>query len=144
MHTDPDRDRPSCSIVALGRQLQDAESARDRRTRRAEDDIEAVALGLDLCPVELGDRLAYQTAIRAEQGRRGVVAVGLDPRRIVAQVGEQKATSDTGRLDVRDGVAPLGGSARSVQPSVSGTRIGSCSPERRFAIWRLAVEPGRG
>jgi hypothetical protein len=80
-----------------GCQLQDAKPAPDRRTRRAEDHVEAVALGLDLRPIELAHRLPHHAAVLAEQKGGGVVTVALDPCRVAAEVGEEKAAGDTGR-----------------------------------------------
>ena len=57
----------------------------------AEDDVEAVALGLDLGPVEPRDRVAGEISVAGEQGRGGRGPVPLDEVGVTPQIGEQEA-----------------------------------------------------
>ena len=93
MDADPDRDRLTGLIGRPGAgRLDDREPAQDGAADRREGDVEAVALGLDLGPVVLRDRLPDDRPIAHQELRRVGGTVGLDVMGVVAQVGEQEAT----------------------------------------------------
>src|SRR3954447_15216725 len=63
---------------------------RDRRARAAEDDEEGVALGVDLDPARLAERLAQEPAVRAQHLAVAVTAERLEQARRALDVGEQE------------------------------------------------------
>ena len=76
----------------------DREAAADRGAHRAEDDVEAVALGPDLGSRGRGDGGAHEDPVAFKEGCPGAVPVSLDVARVVAQVGEQEAAGHPGRV----------------------------------------------
>ena len=96
MDADADMDRlTGVARSRIRRGSKDRQAAIDGARRGWEDDVEAVALGLDLSGPEAGDDLAHQGAVGLQEGGCGVVAVGLDETGVAAQVSEQEPASRT-------------------------------------------------
>ncbi len=95
MDPDPDPDR-GIAGRGLGCRGDDLESRLDRRRGRREDDVDRVALGLDLRPGMGRDRRPDEGAIRREEIGCRLVATGFDECRVAAQVAEQEAVRSGG------------------------------------------------
>src|SRR5438552_3120225 len=92
MNADADRDRPFRMLRgrARGGGL-NRETTAKRATGRRKDQVEAVALGLDLGATMPPRDLAHEPPIDLEQVGGSPVALGLRELRIAAEVGEQEA-----------------------------------------------------
>ena len=91
VHADAYRDRGFRVIaVHFRHRFQDLETATNGGTDRSEDDVEAVALGLDLGALVFSDGLSDERAVSVEQGRSGGRALVTDIGGIAAEVGEQE------------------------------------------------------
>ena len=71
--------------------IPDGDGRLDGLAHRVEDDVEAVALGPDLGPVECRDLASNELAIAAEELGRCLVAVALSECRVPAQISEEKS-----------------------------------------------------
>ncbi len=95
----PTRIGTSAAALAAAR---DRKAAADRAAHRIEDDVEAVALGLDLRAVELGYQTSDKRAISLEEPSSGGGAVVLDEFGVAPQVGEEKpARRSAGPISAR-------------------------------------------
>ena len=97
MDPDPDPDR-LCLGARLGRGGDERQAGLDRARGGRKDDVDAVALGLDLGPGVGGDRGPDEGPVRIEQVGRRPVAVRLDERAVAPEVAEQEALR-TGTVD---------------------------------------------
>jgi hypothetical protein len=98
---DPDADRATVRPGCRGA-IEDREPALHGAAGRGEDDVEAVAFGLDLGAAEAADDVADERPVRLEERRCRLIAVGLDVSRVVAEVGEQESVR-SGRAGDRHG-----------------------------------------
>ena len=99
MDPDPDPER-GIAGRGLDRRGDDLESGLDRRRGRREDDVDRVALGLDLGPGVGCNRRPDEAAVRREEIGCRLVAAGFDECRVAAQVAEQEAVR-SGRTGAR-------------------------------------------
>ena len=72
----------------------DREAAPDRAAHGVEDDVEAVALGLDLRAAELPDRLPGERAVLRQKLRSGRRAALLYEVGVTAEIREEEAAGD--------------------------------------------------
>jgi hypothetical protein len=92
---DADSD-PHRTLRLLGgcvrRPFGDREPCSNGLADRLEDDVEAIALGADLCALEAGDGLPDEIAVSDQQLGRCNGAVALDEVGIAPQVGEEETS----------------------------------------------------
>ena len=102
MDADPDRDRVEMvDQRRLCGALLERERAPNGASNRGEDDVEAVAFGLDFGPVKAHEDPADERPIRAQELGSLRVASSLDEACVVAEVREEEAVCPRGGRTIR-------------------------------------------